>query len=125
MGCKSSKIQPERKIMGLFEVLSRVETMYYKHKYSKNSYKDDMALIELKDYCIKARHVLKDSFMPEEVRKWLLSRVSLYETITIKDIKHTGVHFADDIHDMDRIVTSNNTINTSDITPPLCIQYCS
>ena len=99
MGCKSSKIAPKRHTMGLFEVLGRVESMYYNHKYSSNSY-DDMELIELKNYCIKARNLLKDSFMPEEAKKWILSRISLYETITILNIKHTEVHFANDMDDI-------------------------
>ena len=127
MGCKSSKIAPKRHTMGLFEVLGRVESMYYNHKYSSNSY-DDMELIELKDYCIKARHLLKDSFMPEEARKWILSRISLYETITILNIKHTGVRFVDDLNEETSSMTYTtppesmitNTIKTitNDITPP-------
>jgi hypothetical protein len=79
MGCIHTKIYPKRHHMSLFEAMAKIESLYYKNKFSPNSYIHDMTKTEIKDICSKTRDIIEICNIPKEVKLWLLSRVNFYE----------------------------------------------
>ncbi len=80
MGCKNSKIVPERKVISIFEIISRLESDIFNYKYNKhNSYEEDMLVITIKESIINANKFIDNSYMGEDIKKWFKSKVKLYE----------------------------------------------